>query len=495
MRALVFADRQGSELAPLTANQPLALMPLAGKEVLVLAIEDLVQAGIRDLVLVVSAHADRIEEALGDGRRWGAAFRYVLSRGEEDPVEVWRRLNLGDDQPLLVLRGDVLRAPASARFLDLAQGRAGLVVVGMMSDPRAGMILLRSGASAEAPFPSPPRPLASLRWESPLVPDQAERLDLGDWPINSLASVTDYHRANLDLAAGRFPGITLPGRMIALGLCLGRRAQVSPKSLKQGVAYVGANSRVHDQAELIGEVVIGDDVVVDRDATIRDSVILSKTYVGELVEVTNAVVASNLLIRVDTGAILRITDAFLLANLANSGLGGTLGRWLDQVLATLLLMLSLPLWSIAALLAMREAAGGRLLESLEIEGDLRDQYKEGPGARPRVLVHSWRTSVPVLRHLPWLVAVLRGDLRLVGVSPLTPAESSARSEDWQFVRDQAPVGLLGPTQLTLPGDAPMEERLLSDAFYARQRSWGRNLGILGQGLRALFNAESWRRPL
>jgi NDP-sugar pyrophosphorylase family protein len=80
MRALVFADRQGVELAPLTENLPVALLPVAGKEVLVHCIEDLVGAGIRELVLVVSAHADRIEAALGDGRRWGAHFRFILSR-------------------------------------------------------------------------------------------------------------------------------------------------------------------------------------------------------------------------------------------------------------------------------------------------------------------------------------------------------------------------------------------------------------------------------
>ena len=90
--------------------------------------------------------------------------------------------------------------------------------------------------------------------------------------------------------------------------------------------------------------------------------------------------------------------------------------------------------------------------------------------------------------------MVRGDLRLVGVSPLTPSESAARREDWQFVRDVAPVGLLGPTQLSVPADAPIEERLLSDAFYARQRNGWRDLGFLWQGLGLLFSAEAWRRP-
>ncbi len=147
--------------------------------------------------------------------------------------------------------------------------------------------------------------MGDLRWtasETPAPTEGAERLALGAVDLNLLADIADYHRANRDIVAGRFHGIPLPGRTVALGLSVGRRASVPPKCLKQGVAFVGANSRVHPEAELIGEVVIGDDVVVDRGATIRDSVILSKTHVGELVEVANAVVASNLLIRVDKPA-------------------------------------------------------------------------------------------------------------------------------------------------------------------------------------------------
>jgi lipopolysaccharide/colanic/teichoic acid biosynthesis glycosyltransferase len=99
----------------------------------------------------------------------------------------------------------------------------------------------------------------------------------------------------------------------------------------------------------------------------------------------------------------------------------------------------------------------------------------------------------VLRNLPHLLAVVRGDLRLVGVAPLTPEQSATRTEDWQRVRDQAPVGLLGPTQLNLPEDAPLEERLLSDAFYAKAHSWKKDMKYLLRGFKMLFNADGWRR--
>jgi multidrug efflux pump subunit AcrA (membrane-fusion protein) len=109
---------------------------------------------------------------------------------------------------------------------------------------------------------------------------------------------------------------------------------------------------------------------------------------------------------------------------------------------------------------------------------------------------AWRfaTGIPVLATLPRVLALVSGDLRLVGVSPLTPQESKARTEEWQRARDRAPVGLIGPTQLTLPADAPSDERLMSDAFYAGQRSALGDLRWLWVGLLGLFSRRAWQRP-
>lgn len=484
MRALVFADRQGLELSPLTETMPVALLPVVGKAVLIHGIEELVAAGIRDLTLVVSAHAEQIEAALGRGERWGANFRFVLSRGEEDPAEMWRRLSLGDQDPVLVLRGDVLRGAGIEKFLQLAQGLAGTSLVGVPADPRGAAILLRPGSDER------PECLSMLRWSQPLA---CEGLEGGrPWEV-ALACLEDlraYHQANLDGVAGRIPGLRIPGRTLALGLSLGRRAKVSPRSLKQGVAFVGANSRVHPQAELLGEVVISEDVVVDSAATIRDSLILPKTYVGELVEVSHAIVASNRLIRVDTGAIVHISDAFLLADLSSPALSGGFGRWLHRIGGGALLLLSLPLWPLAVVGAALGGPGD-WLESQILEGNPPPPLGGISGDR-HFIAWNWRTGIPVLRYLPWLLAVVQGHIRLVGVSPLTPEQSASRVEEWEKVRDLAPVGLLGPTQLTLTMEAPLEERLISDAFYARQRSLAKDLGYLWQGLRQLFSREAWR---
>lgn len=97
----------------------------------------------------------------------------------------------------------------------------------------------------------------------------------------------------------------------------------------------------------------------------------------------------------------------------------------------------------------------------------------------------------MLRFLPRLLAVASGDLRVVGTDALTPDQAAERLEEWERLGDQAPAGLIGPTQLLLPPSAPREERLMSDAFYARQRSAGRDLYYVARGLGALLTPRAW----
>jgi NDP-sugar pyrophosphorylase family protein/lipopolysaccharide/colanic/teichoic acid biosynthesis glycosyltransferase len=485
MRALVIVDRLGAELAPLTEKLPVACLPIAGKELAVYTIEELIGAGIRDLTLVASAQGEqRSVSTLGDGQRWGARIRHVLSRGEESAASLWSRFERSEGEAIVVLRGDVLRSPAASAFLDEAQSRTGDLICGTFAaDPRGGLLLVRPGC------PDPNEHLDRLSWSapSPAAPDKDCIPCAG--ALNCLQDLPAFHQANRDLIAGRLEGLEVAGRSVALGLTAGRGANVSAKSLKQGMAYVGAHSRVHSEAELLGEVVIGDAVVVDRAATIRDSVILPHTYVGELVEVRNAIVSGNDLMRVDTGARLSISEAFLLGKLGRADARHR-QSWLDRLLGLVLLVLSVPLWPLAA--AAAALSGKRpVLTRGELVGNRAPLLGTGSGGRYFV-ARSWNTAIPVLRALPRLLDVVRGDLRLIGVSPLTPEESSNRTEDWQMVRDRAPVGLLGPTQLNLEQDAPLEERLLSDAFYTREQTWVKDLGYLVRGFKALFSPQSWR---
>jgi hypothetical protein len=276
-QAVLFADRLGAELAPLTERTSVALLPVAGKPMIEHALESLAKAGIRRILVVVSPFADEIQRVIGDGTRWGLRLTYTLTRGEEDPTAVVDRLGTRLDGSIVALRGDLILGFDVPAWISVARTTPGDAVWADADGVSAACGIHREGAIDLTPLAWPPTDRAAAAQQTAWIPVAAEQ-------VRTVPSLAEYHRVNLDAAAKRLPGLILPGRQAALGLTLGRGSRVSPRSLKQGVCLVGARCRIAPDAELTGEVVISDDVIVDRRATINSSVILPHTYVGELPE-------------------------------------------------------------------------------------------------------------------------------------------------------------------------------------------------------------------
>ncbi|MDM8546547.1 sugar transferase [Candidatus Venteria ishoeyi] len=475
MQAILIADGLGESLKPLTEQQPLALLPVVSKPLIIHALEVIARAGLKDVLVVIGSEPEAFKQQLGDGQRWGLNLTYALSQGEEKLDTLIPRLALLDTEAYVVLRGDVLQSPVLKQFL---QQVSETLLYGSIDGQVAFCFCPQQSISADA--------LACL---GKTTPHDAACYTLNDASYNTISNFRHYHQANLDAASGRFIGIDLAGRKLALGLTAGRRTQLAVKSLKQGQAFIGAECKLHPSVELLEDVVVSDHVIVERQAILRHSVILPNTYIGELVEVNQAIVQGNQLIRVDSGTVTHITDSFLLADLDNAVLNTRLADWLHRILGALLLVLSLPLWLAASLLA---ALKQDPRQPRCYQGNRLAVNELGIQQRQHFLTWEWNLNAPVLRHLPKLWAVVRGDLRLVGVSPLSPEQVGQQNEAWEKVRDQAPVGLLGPTQLDLPQNAPWEEKLLSDAFYTKRRSTRKDLAYLWQGFKCLFHSSSWR---
>jgi hypothetical protein len=81
--------------------------------------------------------------------------------------------------------------------------------------------------------------------------------------------------------------------------------------------------------------VVSSDSVIDRDVTLYRAVIMPDTYVGKLVEVSDAIVAGNLLIHVHTGTHARVTDLFLLSRIQKRSIAAVIrssvARALDRI--------------------------------------------------------------------------------------------------------------------------------------------------------------------
>jgi MurNAc alpha-1-phosphate uridylyltransferase len=136
MRAMILAAGRGERMRPLTDHTPKPLLQAGGKPLIVWHIERLVRAGITDLVINHAHLGAQIEQALGDGSRFGAHIRYS-SEGTalETAGGIAFALHLLGDQPFAVVNGDVYcdydftHLPALAAKLQQGQSSAHLVLV------------------------------------------------------------------------------------------------------------------------------------------------------------------------------------------------------------------------------------------------------------------------------------------------------------------------------------------------------------------------------
>lgn len=133
MRAMILAAGLGKRMRPLTLATPKPLLPVAGKALIEYHIERLVAAGFNDIVINHAWLGEQIEQALGDGRRYGARLYYSP---EAEPLETAGGIHkalpllceLADDC-CVVVNGDVF---TNYDFADLPKqiaGEAHLVLV------------------------------------------------------------------------------------------------------------------------------------------------------------------------------------------------------------------------------------------------------------------------------------------------------------------------------------------------------------------------------
>jgi glucose-1-phosphate thymidylyltransferase len=79
VRGLVLAGGSGKRLRPLTHSVPKQLVPIANRPILLYVIDNLVDANVRDIGVIISPETGNdVRAAVGDGSAWGARVEYIV---------------------------------------------------------------------------------------------------------------------------------------------------------------------------------------------------------------------------------------------------------------------------------------------------------------------------------------------------------------------------------------------------------------------------------
>jgi mannose-1-phosphate guanylyltransferase len=322
-QAVVLVGGEGTRLRPITSRVPKPVVPLVGRPFVGYILENLARHGVARAVFSAGYLAHALEDAIGDGDRYGLSVRYVV---EDRPLgtagAIWNVRGELTGGCLFAFNGDVLTdvdLTAMAAF-HKAKGGLATILLARVDDPRRyGLVDVRADGSVsqflEKPgseYAVPARgalvnagvyvlepevldlipPGRQLSIERGVFPGLAEADQLhafvGDAYWRDIGTPDSYLQAHFDLLQ-RTLRTSVSADMGDSYLYVSPDTDVAPGSRVGPLAVVGRGCSIADGAE-IRESVLQDGVAVGARSLVERSVIVSNALVGDDCHLVNAVV-------------------------------------------------------------------------------------------------------------------------------------------------------------------------------------------------------------
>ncbi|MBC2906716.1 glucose-1-phosphate thymidylyltransferase [Streptomyces cupreus] len=140
MKALVLSGGAGTRLRPITHTSAKQLVPVANKAVLFYGLESIAEAGITEVGVIVGDTAAEIQDAVGDGSKFGLQITYIPQErplGLAHAVQIARDY-LGDDDFVMYLGDNFIVGGISALVEEFRRHRPDAqILLTHVPDPRA----------------------------------------------------------------------------------------------------------------------------------------------------------------------------------------------------------------------------------------------------------------------------------------------------------------------------------------------------------------------
>ncbi|MCE7871237.1 CBS domain-containing protein [bacterium CPR1] len=132
MQAVIMAGGRGTRLLPLTEDLPKPMLPVGGRPLLELTLEQFRRHGISRVNVATHYKAHAIEGHFGNGKDFGVEIRYIQ---EETPLGTAGALALMEppSEPLLVVNGDILTEVDYRALLQFHRDHQADLTVGVRS--------------------------------------------------------------------------------------------------------------------------------------------------------------------------------------------------------------------------------------------------------------------------------------------------------------------------------------------------------------------------
>ena len=119
LKGVILHGGHGTRLRPLTHTGPKQLIPVANKPISQYVLEDLREAGIRDIAIILGdIYPEKVKEFYGDGKRFGVNITYIY---QGEPKGIAHAVGLCEDfveEDFVVYLGDNLLKGGISQYVD-----------------------------------------------------------------------------------------------------------------------------------------------------------------------------------------------------------------------------------------------------------------------------------------------------------------------------------------------------------------------------------------
>lgn len=488
LRAIVFATSE-TDNSRVALDRPDFLMPLIDKPLVHHVIEHAVRCGALEVDVIVGSHEEAVREIANDGKRWGVRVRVHLPSGVTHSYSLIRGLlgrNPHQDAEVLILHTDYFCPAARPAIHRQANGP----VVYSHNEKWTGVALLNQ----QDVVTNYPLNGSRIQFENSLIENAREHGQLIDnEPTLSFVAGSDFLKSQRRLLHGEFPELLSHLRTAEPGVWIGRNTRLHPTVKVSAPVYLGANCDVGKGVALGPSAVIEDDCLIDDDVNVNDCLVLSSSRVGEGLDLTNTMMCGTRVFNTKINAAIDICDDVFGSDLSKVSFLRLFSGLVSCATASILFILTLPVFPILAFFAALRSEGRWVRDEFVRTPAPGNQFlwkKENLlrccfGKRSRTGRYALWYDL-VTRVIPGLPAVVRGRLRIVGVSPRNDEELNDLPKPWRDMLLAAQTGLISESLIQFGPNAPTDPRSVADLWHSSAPRRLVRAILLGRYFRALL---------
>mgnify|MGYP000748820379 CR=1 FL=1 len=296
MKGLLLAGGHGTRLRPLTFTGNKHMLPIANKPMILYGLEHLINAGIKEIGVILGPIKEGIVELLGDGSKFGVKITYI---DQPEPKGLAHAVLVSEDflgnEPFVMYLGDNILKQGCKPLIEIFEKRGSDCVIGVckVDDPsRYGVVVFDKEGRIKGLVEKPKEPISNYALIgvyvfNEKVFDAAKKIKpswRGELEITDAIQKLLEEGAKIDVQfvkgwwkdAGKPEDLLEANRLVLQEIEAKNEGIIKEGAIIEGNVSIGKGTIIHERTTIRGPAIIGEDCEIGPN-----------TYIGPYTSIGN----------------------------------------------------------------------------------------------------------------------------------------------------------------------------------------------------------------